>query len=132
MPVKQCPKCSIANAVARKTCSACGEVFTKIKKEKLSKKKEKTKSNVIDTDITIGGWAKNIDKGMPKIEEPEPLPTNKRLNLTEIREIVSYEGLGYSILEYVDPKKIMDDVLRDMWTIAKKQLIEIKMYVYKE
>jgi hypothetical protein len=36
------------------------------------------------------------------------------------------------LIENIDPKKIMDDVLRDMWAITKKQLIEIKMYVYKE
>jgi hypothetical protein len=69
---------------------------------------------------------------MPKIEEPEPLPANKRLSVAEIKHIVSEEGLGYAIMEYIDPKKIMDDVLRDMWSITKKQLIEIKMYVYKE
>lgn len=126
MPEKIC-ECGQKSHVRVKICPSCKKEF--IKKEKLVKTKS---AKSIDTDITIGGWAKDIEKGMPKIEEPEPLPANKRLNLTEIKHIVSEEGLGYAIMEYIDPKKIMDDVLRDMWTIAKKQLIEIKMYVYKE
>lgn len=122
MPEKTCV-CGQKSHVRVKICPSCNKVF---------EKKEKTAKidNKISTDITIGAWAKDIPKGMPKIEEPEPLK-NVRLSVSEIRNIISEEGLGYAIIEYVDPKKITDDILRGMWTIAKKQLMEIKMYVYK-
>jgi hypothetical protein len=123
MPEKLC-ECGQKSHVRVKICPSCKKEFTK--KEKLSKKKSKS----IDTDITIGGWAKDVEKGMPKIEEPEPLPANKRLSVAEVREIVSYESLGYAILTYIQIDQILDEDLKILWIDAKEKMKKIINILY--
>lgn len=122
MPTKKCPKCSANNHVRRNSCISCGELFHK--KESVKNIKESKNS------VEPGNWINDKVKGMPEIKLPEPL-TTKQLTKEEIRDIVSEEGLGYSITDYINPNSIIDDKLKEMWKTTRKMLKEIKVYIYQ-
>lgn len=126
MPYKICPKCNEQNGVRSHECKKCGEKF-EIKKEK-SVDKNAAALEKIEAQYARGSWISDKPhKGMPKLSDPEP--QNNDLNLTEIRDIISYEGLGWSIHHYIQPSQITDPKLREMWIEAKNKMIEITIYI---
>jgi hypothetical protein len=120
MPEKIC-ECGQKCHVRVKICPKCNKEFEKkIKKEKVEK---------IDESITVGNWAKDKTKGLPEIVIPEPL-IGTSLSNEEIKSYISYEGLGYCLLTYIDAKKISDNKLKELWIDAKSKLKEIIQYLY--
>jgi hypothetical protein len=110
MALKVCPECGAKVGVRTKKC-ACGYVF-------------QPKQNV-----EPGAWVADKMKGMPDIQQPEPLPDHP-LSIAEVRDCVSYEGLGYAIFSLIDPEKIYDTVLSGLWKRARRAMQEIQEYIY--
>jgi hypothetical protein len=118
MPQKTCPNCDAQHGVRKLKCD-CGYEF--IKKKPATKK---------DQYIGIGSWIQDIDKGMPKIDMPEPLPDQPtKLTTRELSYYIAYEGICYCIFAYIDSTRIKDKKLAKMWQKAKEQLTEIVGYV---
>lgn len=69
---------------------------------------------------------------MPDIEEPEPLSSDEQLSNDDVRNHISYEGIGYCILTYIGEAQILDKELQALWIEAKKILKKIIGKVYKE
>jgi len=121
MPLKICPKCNKGCGPRTKTCE-CGHIFIAGKKSNKSKATKEV--------VGMGLWALDKVKGLPEIQQPEPLPKGKISN-ADIAEYVAYEGLGYCIYEYIDPPKIEDEELVKLWKIARKAMQEVQDYIYK-
>lgn len=49
-----------------------------------------------------------------------------------LTEIVDIEGLEYAILSYVDPEKIADPVVKEIWLRAKEAMEELEEILLKE
>lgn len=127
MPNKICQNCKAENHVRRLSCVSCGTAFQHKSKEKKDKKDKKEIKN--PSTIEMGTWIKDIPKGMPTVEESPPIKV--MLNNDEIRSSIEYEGFGYCVSEYVDPKYIKDDELKRLWIDAKNKLKDVKRYLYK-
>ena len=124
MPKKTCPECSKKLGVRTKICK-CGFKF---EQEGKDKKKRDLPSNEA---VGVGTWVLENFKNMPKISQPAPLDKKKKYSRIEIRDIVSYEGIGFCIMDYISSKMIDDGELSKMWEEAKTILIKIKKYIYK-
>lgn len=120
MPTKICQNCKTENHVRRLACTKCGTAF---------QHKPKKDSKQLNKDIELGDWINHTDKGMPKVEESPPL--KDMIDNEEIKNLIAYEGFGYCISEYIDPKYIKDDKLKKMWLECKKIMREIKKYLYE-
>jgi len=79
----------------------------------------------------MGLWALDKSKGLPKIECPEPLPKGK-LTVEQVQEYVMYEGLGFCIYEYIEPRKIQDAKLVKLWKEAQQAMQKIQEYIYED
>jgi len=100
MPKKTCPKCSKQHGTRKKVCD-CGHSFGGGRAEP--------------------GWIADTVKGMPKVETPGPLPDGQ-MDLNDLREMVSYEGLGYCVWDLVPAERIADQKLCTLWRIARKAM----------
>lgn len=112
MPLKQCPKCSKECGPRTKICPSCNYDFNiqSSSSTKTTVKKSKQDSSLTKNVIGQGTWIYDTTKGLPVVEIPEPL-TEKKLSVEQVREYISYEGLGYCIFTYIDAKKISDKPL---------------------
>jgi len=114
MPLKTCPECGAEHGPRKKECD-CGYAFV-------------TKSNhpLIPEP---GGWVLDTGHGMPKIEPPEPLPKGQ-LDTETVRDIASYEGLGFTIYSFIPINRIADQQLRKLWGKAREAMQQIVEYIY--
>jgi hypothetical protein len=118
MPKKTCPNCDAKHGVRKLKCD-CGYEFVK--------KKPATKK---DQYIGIGAWINDIDKGMPEIEMPEPLPDKPaKLSVREVSHYAAYEGICFCIFAYIDHTRIKDKKLAKIWLEAKEKIVEVVKYV---
>jgi len=111
---KICPKCGVEHG-ARKLACECGHDFG-------CKRTGKAAVRAGDTSHPLypepGGWVADKMKGLPDIVPPEPLPRGP-VSASIVKEITSYEGLGYSIYSYIPAKRISDPELRKLWGEAR-------------
>jgi hypothetical protein len=112
---KKCP-CGLEWGARKKQCT-CGYDFTK------------QKQNIPEDElIAVGEWVYDIDKGAHKIKRPGPLPP--MIDITYLREYITYYGLGDAIYAFVPPEKLKDKKLKDLWTRAREAMRAIHKYVY--
>lgn len=109
-------------------CNECNTLFSSVSPP-TKVKKAKPAIQPSAQALSMGDWIYDREKGMPKIYAPNELPRGK-LSKEEIREYVSYEGLGFCIFEYIEPKKIEDAKLREKWNTTKKAMIEVVKELY--
>jgi len=83
----------------------------------MAKKKRKTKQLIVEP----GNWVFDTPVGMPIPKPPDILP-NKTLSAWEIRDLVSYEGLGYCLRSYIPAKRIEEKELRLLWLKAERAM----------
>jgi len=114
MPLKTCPECGAEHGPRKKECD-CGYAFT-------------TKSNH-PLVPEPGGWVLDTGKGMPKIEPPEPLPRGQ-LDTEIVRDVISYEGLGFAIYSLIPASRISDPWLKKLWVKARNEMQRVVEYVY--
>jgi hypothetical protein len=74
-----------------------------------------------------GAWVWSQTQGMPHILPPDPLPKGK-ITAEEVLEFIAYEGLG-SCLRCIDPKKLTDKRLTNLWKKAQLASTEILAYL---
>ncbi len=68
-----------------------------------------------------GAWVLGHTQGLPKIAPPKaPSPGN--FSSQYILELVTYEGLGCCIWEYISPEQITDPKLKRLWMEAREAL----------
>lgn len=106
MPKKTCPKCSKQHGTRKKVCE-CGHSFVR--------------------QVEPGGWINDPTKGMPKIEDPGPLPD--RLTAEEVQDQIAYHGIGYCIWDYIPAARIRDAKLQTLWREARRVLVNIVEYL---
>jgi len=115
MALKTCPECGSQCGPRKKICD-CNYAFAKPTKNKQAEK-------VPHEYLGQGTWVYDRQNGQPKLEIPNDI--DGVLDNVELLSIISYEGLGYTILEYIEPNKIKDKKLAVKWQIAKDAMIEI-------
>lgn len=107
MATKICPKCQKPHGTRKKQCE-CGHDF---------------KDHPLAPEP--GAWVIDDIKNMPKLQPPGDLPDGL-IETRELRDqIVAYEGLGFSIYDYVPPRKIEDPKLRALWRKARRAMQDI-------
>ena len=114
MPKKTCPKCNTAHGTRKKLC-ACGYDFASKKGHPLVPEP--------------GGWVIDIPKGMPPIEMPNP--PKGPLSADDVRDIVAYEGIGFSIYSLVPAARIKDRKLRSLWVKARAAMQKVVEELYE-
>lgn len=75
-----------------------------------------------------GTWVIDDRSGLPRIEPPEDLPPGK-LNSPNIKDQISYHGLGFCLYSYISPENVADIHLRKLWQKARRDMREIVSYL---
>lgn len=128
MPMKTCPGCDVQCGPRTLKCKECGHDFSSSTRTSTPTPK-RTKRRFRQL-CGIGAWINDPPKNMPQVEEPSPLSSqDATLDITTISNYIAYEGIGFCVIDYIDPKKIADPKLRAMWDDAKNRLTEIIDYV---
>lgn len=125
MPFKACPNCSSPCGVRTHKCK-CGFLFTN-GNAKVDKKSDRKTSK--PSYVSGGEWRWETHEGKSRIAAPAPLPRDRTITVDEVQDYVRYEGVGDAI-HFIDPKKIGDEKLAQMWKEARGILKTIVMYVY--
>ena len=110
MPKKVCPQCGKEYGVRKLVCD-CGHDFSC-----------KQKAHPLYPEP--GGWVIDEIKGMPKMQPPEPLPSGP-ISVRQLKEQISYEGLGFCLHSYIPEDRIGDISLRKLWHEARLALQKI-------
>ena len=136
MPYKKCD-CGKECGVRTKVCPACGKSFEKkspqTDSEKQTKHKKKKAQQSLDPPaIEPGLWVWDTPKNMPRVDPPPTLDKKTKLTNEELQEYIMYEGLGFCIYNYIDPKMIEDKDVAMLWGSAFKIMREIIKKVYDE
>lgn len=119
MAIKACPKCGKEYGVRKLVCD-CGHDFAC-----------KRGSKTVDSHPLYpepGGWVVDGTKGMPKIEPPELLSCGQ-IDTATIKEIIAYEGLGYTLHSYIPADRIVDSELRKLWCEARRAMLRVIDYL---
>jgi hypothetical protein len=104
--MKTCPECKKKHGTRKKVCD-CGHAFVK--------------------SVEPGGWVNDPTKGMPKIDDPGPLPSGK-LSVEEVQDQIAYHGMGYCLWDYIPPGRIKDAKLQTLWRAARRNMLNIVEY----
>jgi len=75
-----------------------------------------------------GAWIVDKVKGMTLDMAPEPLPS-ELLDASAVKDLVGYEGLGFSIYTYIPADRISDLQLRKLWQEARTAMQEVVTYL---
>jgi len=113
MPKKICPECQAKHGTRKKQCD-CGFDFTDKRAHPLVPEP--------------GGWVADMPRGMPAIEMPNP--PKGPLDVGDVREIVAYEGIGFSIYSLVPAARIKDRKLRGLWVKARAAMQKVVEELY--
>jgi len=114
MPLKVCPECGVKHGPRKKECD-CGHAFI-----------AKSNHPLIPEP---GGWVLDTGRGMPKIEQPGPLPKGQ-LDTEIVRDIISYEGLGFTIYSLIPANRIKDRRLQKLWSDARAAMQKVQEHIY--
>jgi hypothetical protein len=123
MPSKKCPDCGKVYGVRQLTCE-CGHDFGCKRSGKVMKCCQAPHPLYPEP----GAWVADTVKGMPDISSPEPLPQGP-LDAATVKEVVSYEGLGYTVYTYIPPERIADSQLRKLWQEARTAMQRVVGYL---
>jgi hypothetical protein len=115
MPLKTCPKCDAKHGPRKKLCE-CGHDFT-----------SKISHPLVPEP---GGWVLDDLKGMPTIEQPEPLPRGQ-LTREQVEAEVSYSGLGFCVYSLIPVNRIKDRKLRGLWVKARAAMQKVVEELYE-
>ena len=80
-------------------------------------------------EVADGEWSNHLSNGLNKVPNPKPLSTEK-LSDEEIRDLVSYHGLGFCIYYYISPKNVADPETAKLIKIAKDAMQKVQQKVY--
>jgi hypothetical protein len=108
--MKTCPECSKEHGPRKKECD-CGYAFNKH-----------------PLYPEPGEWIFDIQKGMPKIMPPDPLPEG-RIETEGIRDHIMYDGLGFCIYSWIPANRIKDKKLARLWMKARAEMQKIVEYL---
>lgn len=116
---KKVCKCGQEVGVRTKLCPFCSYDF------------EKGKQNIPKEELeTVGTWVYDIEKGMPKICRPEPLPKGL-ISIDTIKEQFEYYGFSDCIWYFIPAKRIKDKKLQKLWIEARNTMKKVHEHVYK-
>ena len=124
MPSKTCPQCSLTYGVRKLVCD-CGHDFGC---KRAGREAIKSGDALHPLYPEPGGWVLDKVKGMPDIYAPGPLPHGP-VDVETVRDIVSYEGLGFAIYSYIPAERISDLQLRMLWRDARAATQKIVEYL---
>lgn len=129
---KVCPNCNKEHGARKRQCE-CGHVFGGSKQAKASPAQVKQSKHPLGMKYipTPGLWVFDIDKGMPAIHAPEPLPKGPLTN-QEIYDQCAYNGFGDTLFEYIPSRRIADPQLRKRWKKAYDAMREAWRYLTDE
>lgn len=113
MAKKTCPECGAEHG-SRKLACDCGHEFQSKNSHPLYPEP--------------GAWVANREKGLPKIQPPDPLPPGP-VDASTVKEAVSYEGLGFTIYSFIPAKRISDPELRKLWREARTKMQKVVEYL---
>ena len=116
--MKICDKCKKKVGPRSKKCKHCGYDFA------IAKEKEER------SDIAQGSWVRDIPKGMAQPIVPDELPKNTKLTKRQLQDLISYEGLGFCIHEFVPSALIGDKRVATAWEKARKAMISVVDLVF--
>lgn len=129
---KTCPKCTKVCRKSDEKC-ACGYEFGGILQQTVYNNAppviqptrvvmgRKRKRKIAPT-ISQGAWVEDMPKGMPKIVIPHPLEKGQSLSNDDLREYISYEGLGFCVQSYIDSERIEDETIASQWKKVKEEM----------
>ena len=89
------------------------------------------KKPTVDELIANGLWIFDRPKGMGPISKPAPLPKDRLITKKEVKEYITYDGLGYCIANFITASKIEDKTLSKLWEKAGKAMQAVWEYVEK-
>ena len=123
MPNKTCKNCQHKSHVRVRICPSCQQEFVK----KISKtKKEKSNRQKKIAKIAVGSWIDDTPKDMPKVSMPSGLENEPQfLNNDTVKEYISYEGLGFCLMDYIPSNRLEDKDLKVLWEEARLKMVEI-------
>ena len=75
-----------------------------------------------------GAWVCDTYKGLPILQPPEH-EIRKPLESYQVADEVEYHGLGFCLIGYITPDKIIDPILQKRWEEARKALQAVRMYL---
>lgn len=124
---KSCPNCEKEHGARKRQCE-CGYQFVKQDSSNPSQVKQTKHPLGMKYVPTPGLWVFDLDKGMPSIHAPEPLPSGPLDNQT-VYDHCSYNGMGDCMAEYIPSRRIADPKLRKLWKKANDAMIEAWRYL---
>ncbi len=123
MPRKTCPQCNATHGVRKLVCD-CGYDFGCKRAEAAGK----AVSHPLYPEP--GAWIVDKVKGMSFDMAPEPL-ASESLDALAVKDLVGYEGLGFSIYSYIPAGRINDLQLRALWQDARIAMQKVTEYLEK-
>jgi len=76
-----------------------------------------------------GAWVIGTrQRGLPEISPPSH-PVKPGLTNDQVRDYVTYEGLGYCVCSFISPDKIKDMKLQELWVKAHRSLKDVVEYL---
>ena len=116
MPRKTCPQCNASHGVRKLVCD-CGHDF--------GCKRVEVENPLFPEP---GTWIVDKVKGMTFDMAPEPL-SSESLDASAVKDLVGYEGLGFSIFTYIPAGRISDLQLRTLWQDARAAMQKVVVYL---
>lgn len=119
MPFKQCPVCNAKCGVRTITCK-CGADFSQYKK-----------ASPEQTKLSMGEWVDDMPKGMKVTPVKEPMEAcGDKLSNDDVKDEISFEGLGYTIYSYIPASRLADKELAKRWLAARQSMQEVVEYLW--
>lgn len=75
-----------------------------------------------------GNWVADPYPGMPQVCRPDPLPRGP-IAAGTVKNVVSYEGLGFCIYSFIQPDRITDKRLARLWQQAREAMRAVVDYL---
>jgi len=99
----------------------------------MGRKRKKTnyKKSLTPKQIITGLWVQDREyNGLPNISLPAEIPRNHKMTNDDIRDYVTYNGLGDSIYSEIPHYKIEDQTLAKLWNEARYAMQKVMEYLY--
>lgn len=124
MPKKICPQCNASHGVRRLVCD-CGHDFQCKRAGKAAVEAGQVSHPLYPEP---GAWVADKMKGMPDILPPEPISSGP-IDASTIKDVVSYEGLGFAIYSFISANRISDLRLQKLWREARAAMQKVEEYL---